>query len=52
MCIASGVIEFSAALIYFYRRGRGETVGYFDYEVIQDQTSKGTGGVHHGPDYH
>jgi hypothetical protein len=37
MCVAIAVIELPAALIYFYRRWRGELPGYFDYEVIDDR---------------
>ena len=51
-CVASAVIELPAALVYFYRRWQGETTGYFDYEVIDDQGQKGSHGVHHGPDHH
>jgi hypothetical protein len=52
MCIAMAIIEFPAAFIYFYRRWRGETTGYFDYEVIDDRGQNGSPGVHHGPDHH
>ncbi len=52
MCVAMAVIEFPAALTYFYRRWRGEMTGYFDYEVIDDPSEKGSHGVHHGPDHH
>src|SRR5258706_936653 len=34
MCVAMAVIEFPAALTYFYRPLRGEVTGYFDYEVV------------------
>jgi hypothetical protein len=48
MCVAIAVIELPAALIYFYRRTRGEPTDYFDYEVIDQE--KGSNGVHHGSD--
>ena len=50
MCVAMAVIEVPAALVYFYRRSRGEVAGYFDYEVID--RGQGSPGVHHGPDHH
>ena len=52
MCLAMAVIELPAALIYFYRRLRGETTGFFDYEVVDDGSQKSGQGVHHGPDHH
>ena len=50
MCVAMAVIEFPAALIYFYRHSRGEVTGYFNYEVVD--RDKSSAGVHHGPDHH
>ena len=46
--LAAAVIELPAAAIFFFRRWRGEIVGYFDYEVIEDEKSDG---VHNGPDH-
>jgi hypothetical protein len=51
MCLAMAVIELPAALIYFYRRMRGEMTGYFDYEIVDDDSHKDSQGVHHGPDH-
>jgi hypothetical protein len=51
-CVAMAVIELPAALIYFYRRSRGEVAGYFDYEVEVTDRGQGTPGVHRGPDHH
>ena len=50
MCVAMAVIEFPAALIYFYRHSRGEVTGYFNYEVVD--RDKSSAGVHHGRDHH
>jgi hypothetical protein len=40
MCLAIATIELPAALVYFYRRRKGEPTGYFDYE-IQDHEKSG-----------
>jgi hypothetical protein len=49
--LAMAVIELPAALIFFYRRWRGEILGYFDYEVVNDANAESTSGVNHGPDH-
>jgi len=48
-CIAIAIIEVPAALVYFYRRRKGQLTGYFDYDVIESE--KSSNGVHHGPDH-
>jgi hypothetical protein len=40
MCMAIAIIELPAALLYFYRRRRGQLTGNFDYEIVNDE---GTG---------
>lgn len=49
--LAAAVIELPAAVIFFYRRWRGEIIGYFDYEVVLDPDKDSADGVHHGPDH-
>jgi uncharacterized membrane protein len=48
--LAAAVIEFPAAVIFFYRRRRGEIMGYFDYEVLAD-ANHGRNEVDHGSDH-
>lgn len=52
MCFGMAFVELPAALIFFYRRWRGEITGYFDYEVLTDGDADTTNGVDHGPDHH
>lgn len=49
MCMAVAIIELPAALVYFYRRRRGELTGYFDYEIVDDE--KSGKGVSRSPDH-
>ncbi|MFZ3342884.1 MAG: hypothetical protein WA609_18700 [Terriglobales bacterium] len=39
MCMAVAIIELPAALVYFYRRRKGELTGYFDYEIVDDENA-------------
>jgi hypothetical protein len=41
MCMAVAIIELPAALVYFYRRRRGELTGYFDERVDDEKSGKG-----------
>ncbi len=38
--LAAAAIELPAGLIFFYRRWRGEILGYFDYEVVGESDEK------------
>jgi hypothetical protein len=51
MSLAIAAIELPAAVIFFYRRWRGEMTEYFDYEVMNETDQKRTDGVHHGSDH-
>ena len=50
MCMAVAIIELPAALVYFYRRRRGELTDYFDYETVDGE--KAGNGASRRPDHH
>ena len=50
MFLGVAIIELPASFVFFYRRWRGEILGYFDYEIL-DETDQDKGGINHGSGY-